>query len=74
MQNFSSIGWVLVLHTRPNNYNNNNNKNEDEQMDMYEHLDPPPRGFKKRTAYVIRITLQREVNNTIGKWAAINTK
>ncbi len=37
MQNFCSIGSVLVLSTRPKYYNN---KNKDEQTDMYEHLDP----------------------------------
>ncbi len=38
MQNFSSIGSVLFLSTRPKDYNKK--KNKDEQTDMYEHLDP----------------------------------
>ncbi len=39
-------------------------------LNLYCHILPPLK--KKRTAYVIRITLQREVNNTIEKWAAIS--
>ncbi len=39
MQNFSSIGSVLVQAPRlEKNYKNNNNN--DEHTDMYEHLDP----------------------------------
>ncbi len=39
MQNFSSIGTVLVRASHLENCNNHN-KNEDEPTDMYEHLDP----------------------------------
>ncbi len=40
MQNFSSIGSVPVLYTRPKYYNKKKKNNNNEQTDMYEHLHP----------------------------------
>ncbi len=53
MQNFSSIGLVLVLSTRPKYYNKNNNE---EQTEMYEPLSPS-RGFKNLMHIVLYLPI-----------------